>query len=159
MSLEAFRNEVRAWLDKNCPASMRTPMPEDEVVWGGRRAEFENPEAKLWLERMAERGWTAPTWPAMFGGGGLSADESQILTEEQERIGARSPLLSFGIHMLGPALLEFANESQLKQHLPKIVRAEIRWCQGYSEPGAGSDLAGLQTRAEDKGDHWLVNGF
>jgi len=158
MSLEEFRNEVRVWLEDNCPASMRTPLPEDEIVWGGRHAKFTNPEAKLWLDRMAERGWTAPAWPERYGGGGLSADEAQILAEELERIGARGPLLSFGVHMLGPALLEFANEDQLKQHLPKIVRGEIRWCQGYSEPGAGSDLAGLQTRAEDKGDHWLVNG-
>ena len=158
MDLDIFRNEVRDWLEKNCPASMRTPMAEHEVVWGGRRAEFKNSDAKLWLDRMAERGWTAPTWPTTYGGGGLSVDELQILTDEQERIGARSPLLSFGIHMLGPALLEFANEQQLKAHLPKIVRGEIRWCQGYSEPGAGSDLAGLQTHAQDKGDHWLVNG-
>ncbi|MCC5871373.1 MAG: acyl-CoA dehydrogenase family protein [Gammaproteobacteria bacterium] len=156
--LEAFRTEVRDWLEANCPASMRTPMPEEEVVWGGRKAEFVNPDSKVWLDRMAERGWTAPTWPAAYGGGGLSADESKVLQQELGRINARPPLNSFGLWMLGPALLEFANEQQKQQFLPPIVRGEIRWCQGYSEPGAGSDLAGLQTKAEDKGDHWLVNG-
>lgn len=156
--LEAFRDDVREWLEANCPPSMRTPMPEDEVVWGGRKATFKNPESKLWLERMAERGWTAPTWPQEYGGGGLGPDENRVLQQELGRISARPPLNSFGIWMLGPALLEFANEQQKQQFLPPIVRGEIRWCQGYSEPGAGSDLAGLATKAEDKGDHWLVNG-
>ena len=158
MTVGEFRLETREWLEKNCPASMRTPMPDDEIVWGGRHAEFKNPDSKRWLDRMAERGWTAPTWPSEYGGGGLSSEESQALASEVKRINARSPLFSFGLYMLGPALLEFANEIQLREHMPKIVRGEIRWCQGYSEPGAGSDLAGLQTRAEDKGDHYLVNG-
>jgi len=158
-ALEKFRQETRTWLEENCPPSMRTPMTsEDETVWGGRNAKYENPEAKLWLDRMASRGWTAPTWPAVYGGGGLSKEENQILQQELRRIKARPALSSFGIWMLGPALLEFANEEQKKEHLPKIVRGEIRWCQGYSEPGAGSDLAGLQTKCEDKGDHYLVNG-
>ena len=156
--LDAFRDDVREWLEANCPPSMRTPMPEEEVVWGGRKATFNNPESKVWLERMAERGWTAPTWPKEYGGGGLGPDENRILQQELGRISARPPLNSFGIWMLGPALLEFANEQQKQQFLPPIVRGEIRWCQGYSEPGAGSDLAGLATKAEDKGDHWLVNG-
>ena len=155
---EAFRTEVRSWLEENCPPSMRTPMPEEETVWGGRNAHFPNPESKLWLERMASRGWTAPTWPEAYGGGGLDADQNRILQQELGRIQARPALNSFGIGMLGPALLEYANEQQKQQFLPPIVAGEIRWCQGYSEPGAGSDLAGLQTKAEDKGDHWLVNG-
>ena len=155
---EDFRAEVRDWLEDNCPPSMRTPMPEDETVWGGRKATFKNPDSKLWLDRMAARGWTAPTWPAAYGGGGLDADQNKILQQELGRISARPALNSFGIWMLGPALLEFANEQQKQQFLPQIVRGEMRWCQGYSEPGAGSDLAGLQTKAEDKGDHWLVNG-
>jgi len=156
--LEAFRSEVRSWLQDSCPPSMRTPMPEAETVWGGRKEKFVNPDSKLWLERMAERGWTVPTWPKDYGGGGLSYEENKVLQEELRRINARPPLQSFGIWMLGPALLEFANEEQKKDHLPRIARGEIRWCQGYSEPGAGSDLAGLKTRAEDKGDHFLVNG-
>ena len=158
MMVDEFRLETREWLEKNCPASMRTPMPDDEIVWGGRHTEFKNPDSKRWLDRMAERGWTAPTWPSEYGGGGLASEESRALASEMKRINARSPLFSFGLYMLGPALLEFADETQLREHMPKIVRGEIRWCQGYSEPGAGSDLAGLQTRAEDKGDHYLVNG-
>ena len=153
-----FRAEVRAWLEDNCPPSMRTPGNEEETVWGGRNEPFKNPESKIWLERMAERGWTCPTWPSAYGGGGLSADENKVLQQELARIGARPALSSFGIWMLGPALLEFASEEQKLEHLPKIVRGEIRWCQGYSEPGAGSDLAGLKTRADDKGDYYLVNG-
>ena len=158
-ALEKFRQETRAWLEENCPPSMRTPMAsEDETVWGGRNAKYKNPEAKLWLDRMASRGWTAPTWPKEYGGGGRTKEENLVLQQELRRIKARPALSSFGIWMLGPALLEFANEEQKKEHLPKIVRGEIRWCQGYSEPGAGSDLAGLQTKCEDKGDHYLVNG-
>ncbi|MDP1628897.1 acyl-CoA dehydrogenase family protein [Parvibaculum sp.] len=157
-ALEKFREETRAWLEENCPASMRTPMPEEETPWGGRNAKWPNPDSKVWLDRMASRGWTAPTWPKEYGGGGLSKEENLVLHQEMRRIKARAPLSSFGIWMLGPALLEFANEEQKKEHLPKIVRGEIRWCQGYSEPGAGSDLAGLQTKCEDKGDHYLVNG-
>lgn len=156
--LEKFRQETREWLEANCPPSMRTPMPEDETPWGGRNARWKNPDSKIWLDRMASRGWTAPTWPKEYGGGGLSKEENLVLQQEMRRIKARQPLSSFGIWMLGPALLEFANEEQKREHLPPIVRGEIRWCQGYSEPGAGSDLAGLQTKCEDKGDHYLVNG-
>lgn len=156
--LDTFRTETRAWLEANCPPSMMTPMPEDEMVWGGRNAIFKNPDSKLWLDRMAERGWTVPTWPKEYGGGGLSKEEGLVLKEEMSALGCRPPLLSFGIWMLGPALLEFADEAQKKTHLPKIARGEIRWCQGYSEPGAGSDLASLQTKAVDQGDHYLVNG-
>ncbi len=156
--LEQFRQDTRAWLEANCPASMRTPGSEDEAVWGGRNAVYANPDSKLWLDRMAERGWTVPRWPAAYGGGGLTADEDRVLQQEMLRINARPPLQSFGIWMLGPVLLEYGTEAQKQRFLPEIVRGEIRWCQGYSEPGAGSDLAGLQTRAEDKGDHYLVNG-
>ena len=156
--LDVFRTETRAWLEANCPASMRTPLTGDETPWGGRKFKWKNPDSKLWLDRMAEKGWTAPMWPKAYGGGGLSAAEARVLEQELARIKARPALFSFGIWMLGPVLLEYANEEQKKEHLPKIVRGEIRWCQGYSEPGAGSDLAGLQTRCEDKGDHFLING-
>ncbi|KAB7739502.1 acyl-CoA dehydrogenase [Parvibaculum sedimenti] len=156
--IEKFRQETREWLEANCPASMRTSMPEEETPWGGRNATWANPDSKVWLDRMASRGWTAPTWPREYGGGGLTKEESLVLGQEMRRIKARQPLSSFGLWMLGPALLEFANEEQKREHLPPIVRGEIRWCQGYSEPGAGSDLAGLQTKAEDKGDYYLVNG-
>ena len=159
--LESFRSETRKWLEANCPPSMRGEGGgafEDDAIWGGRKQVFKNPEAKLWLDRMAAKGWTAPAWPKEYGGGGLSKDEAKVLAQELARIKARPALLSFGIWMLGPVLLEYANEEQKKDYLPKIVRGEIRWCQGYSEPGAGSDLASLKTRCEDKGDHFLING-
>lgn len=156
--LEAFRNEARSWLEANYPPSLKTPMTEDEAPWGGRKAVYKNPDIKLWMDRMASRGWTAPTWPKEYGGGGLTGEEAKVLEQELRRIKARPALMSFGVWMLGPVLLEYANEAQKKEYLPKIVRGEIRWCQGYSEPNAGSDLAGLQTSAEDKGDHFLVNG-
>ena len=158
-SPDKFRTETRAWLEANCPPSMRTPMTADEeATWGGKKFVFKNPEAKLWLDRMAERGWTAPTWPKEYGGGGLNPAENAVLQAELRRINARPALFSFGVWMLGPVLLEYATDEQKKEYLPKIVRGEIRWCQGYSEPGAGSDLAGLMTKCEDKGDHWLING-
>ncbi|MEA2758764.1 MAG: hypothetical protein QOH65_1377 [Methylobacteriaceae bacterium] len=157
--LDTFRSETRAWLASNCPASMRLPLEDDEDrCWGGRNWKFKSEDQRLWLERMAERGWTAPAWPKEYGGGGLSRDEAKVLREETRAINARSPLDSFGIWMLGPALLKYGSEEQKKKYLPEITRGEIRWCQGYSEPNSGSDLASLQTRAEDKGDHFLVNG-
>ncbi|WP_304641790.1 acyl-CoA dehydrogenase family protein [Pseudomonas sp.] len=157
--LDAFRQETRAWLEENCPQSMRTPATsEEDQCWGGRNFTFSSPDQQLWLERMAERGWTAPDWPTEYGGGGLSQAEHKVLREELARIKARPALSSFGVWMIGPAILKFGSEALKRQHLPPIVRGEIRWCQGYSEPGAGSDLAGLQTRAEDRGDHFIVNG-
>jgi len=157
--LETFRADTRAWLEANCPAEMRTPMKsEKDACWGGRHFEYQSPAQKQWLDSMASRGWTVPDWPKEYGGGGLSPAEAKILKEEMAALGCRSPLTSFGISMLGPALLKYGNEEQKKRFLTEIARGEIRWCQGYSEPGAGSDLAGLQTKAEDKGDHYLVNG-
>jgi alkylation response protein AidB-like acyl-CoA dehydrogenase len=156
--LETFRAETRTWLEQNCPASMRMPMPEEEVPWGGRNGQFPNPDSQLWLDRMGAKGWTAPTWPTAFGGGGLSKDENQVLQQELASIKARPALFSFGLWMLGPALLEFASEEQKLEYLPQIVRGEIRWCQGYSEPGAGSDLAGLQTKCVEDGDDYVING-
>jgi alkylation response protein AidB-like acyl-CoA dehydrogenase len=157
--LDTFRSETREWLEANCPPEMREPMrSEVDACWGGRNWTFSSEAQRLWLERMVERGWTVPHWPKEYGGAGLSPPEAKVLKEEMARIGARNPLYSFGISMLGPALLKFGSEEQKKRFLPEIARGEIRWCQGYSEPGAGSDLAGLQTKAEDKVDHWLVNG-
>ena len=157
--LESFRTEARAWLADNCPPEMREPVRgEEDFCWGGRNAVFKSDAQRLWMERMAERGWTVPDWPREYGGGGLSPAETKILRQEMAAIGARNPLYSFGISMLGPALLKYGNEAQKKRFLTEIARGEIRWCQGYSEPGAGSDLASLQTKCEDKGDHWLVNG-
>lgn len=157
--LEQFRADTRAWLEANCPPEMREPVKgEDDVCWGGRNAVFKNPAQKQWLDIMAERGWTAPDWPKEYGGGGLSPAEAKILRQEMVNLKCRPPLSSFGIWMLGPALLHFGTEEQKRHYLPQIARGEIRWCQGYSEPGSGSDLVSLQTYGEDKGDHWVVNG-
>lgn len=157
--LESFRTGTRAWLEANCPPEMREPIrDETDMCWGGRNPIFKNEAQKRWMDAMAERGWTVPDWPKDYGGGGLSPAETKILKQEMARIGARNPLMSFGISMLGPALLKYGSEEQKQRFLPEIARGEIRWCQGYSEPNAGSDLASLQTKCEDKGDHWLVNG-
>jgi acyl-CoA dehydrogenase len=157
--LELFRTETRAWLEANCPAEMRKPMgSEEDYCWGGRHPNFSSPEQQLWLQRMGARGWTVPSWPKSYGGGGLNAAEARVLSQEMRALNCRSPLASFGIWMLGPALLKFGTEEQKREFLPQIARGEIRWCQGYSEPNAGSDLASLQTRADDQGDHFIVNG-
>lgn len=152
--LEKFRLETRAWLEENCPKEMRDgAVGEEFICWGGRNWKFKSEAQKTWLERMAAKGWTVPAWPKEYGGGGLSKDEVKILKEEMRRLRARSPLESFGIWMLGPALLKYGTHEQKAHFLPPIARGEIRWCQGYSEPNAGSDLASLQCKCEDKGDH------
>ena len=158
--LDTFRTETRAWLAENCPPEMREPVRADtDICWGGRRYDpAANPPQARWLKAMAERGWTVPDWPKEYGGGGLSPAETKVLREEMGAIRARNPLNSFGISMLGPALLKYGTEAQKLEHLPRIARGEIRWCQGYSEPNAGSDLAGLAASAEDAGDHYVVNG-
>ena len=158
-NLESFRAETRAWLEANCPAEMREPLHnEDDTFWGGRNATFKSDAQKQWFEACVAKGYTVPDWPKEYGGAGLSPAEAKIFREEMARINARSPLSSFGIWMLGPALLHFGTEEQKVKYLNEIARGEIRWCQGYSEPGSGSDLVSLQTFGEDKGDHWVVNG-
>ncbi len=156
--IETFRAETRGWLEENCPASMRTRMVPGEEVNGGTKRRATNPDAYVWLERMADRGWTVPTWPVEYGGAGLDKARFLVLLEELQRINARPPLGGMGVTMLGPTLLEHGSEDQRLKHLPRIACGEVAWCQGYSEPNAGSDLASLQTRAEDKGDFYLVNG-
>ena len=156
--LNTFRKETREWLETHCPPSMRTRMVPGEEVTGSTKKRSSNPDAYLWLENMAARGWTAPTWPREYGGGGLSMDEFLVLLEELQNINARPPLGGMGITMIGPTLLEYGTEAQKLRHLPLIARGEVAWCQGYSEPGAGSDLASLRTRADDVGDFYQVNG-
>ena len=156
--VEQFRLEVRSWLEANCPPSMRTPVIEDEVVMGGKAERFKNPEAKIWFDRMVAKGWTAPQWPKIYGGAGLTPAEARVLREEMSRLNCRRPLFSFGYWMLGPVLLQYGTEEQKLEHLPKIARGEVRWCQGYSEPEAGSDLASLRTRAVLQGDQFIING-
>ena len=154
--LDAFRTEAREWLEENFPKSLRK---DPDIV---SRAVMEGPkptgDVDLWRQRIGAKGWGTPTWPKAYGGGGLSAAEAKVLAEEMARIGARNPIVGMGPGMFGHTLLEYGNEEQKKRHFPPICKGELRWCQGYSEPGAGSDLASLQTKAEDKGDHYLVNG-
>jgi alkylation response protein AidB-like acyl-CoA dehydrogenase len=152
---EAFRVEARDWLAANFPEGLKKdPAAQVAALMGGRESE----DFKLWKRRMGEKGWGTPTWPTQYGGGGLSRQQARVLAEEMAAIGARNPIGGMGVMMFGPTLLEVGTPEQKQRHIPPIVKSELRWCQGYSEPGAGSDLASLQTRAEDKGDHWLVNG-
>ena len=157
--LAQFRTETRQWLSDNAPVGVRgLALALGEGNWGGRKATYPNPDMKRWLEVMVARGWTAPEWPAQYGGGGLSKAEAKILREEMAALRLPEPLSGFGLTMIGPVLLQYGTEEQKREHIPKIVRGEIRWCQGYSEPGSGSDLASLQTKAVLHGDHYVVNG-
>jgi alkylation response protein AidB-like acyl-CoA dehydrogenase len=157
--LERFRADTRSWLEANAPKSLYGARGDAlEGVWGGRKWVYSDPDRKLWLDRMAEKGWTAPTWPTEYGGGGLSREEAKVLSQELTRLKLPAPLIGFGLTMIGPTLLQFGNEEQKKEHLTRICRGEIRWCQGYSEPDAGSDLAALQCKAVDDGDHFLITG-
>ena len=153
-----FEQAIADWLSANCPASMRLPMPSEEAVWGGRKETFPIDGSRHWLERMADKGLLAPTWPVAYGGAGFSREQEKILQRQMLKQGCRPALMSLGIHMMGPTIMEFGSEAQKREHLPKIARGEVRWCQGYSEPGAGSDLASLKCRAEKDGDHYIVNG-
>ncbi len=152
--IDTFREETRAWLEDNCPQSMRAR----SFHWEDAHEIFGTDDAKQWRSAMAERGWTAPTWPKEYGGGGLSGAEARVLQEEMARIKAVAPYGGMGISMIGPTLLEFGTEEQKQRHIPKIVSGEVQWCQGYSEPGAGSDLASLKTKAVLDGDNFVING-
>src|SRR5579859_7946025 len=152
--LDAFRTEARDWIAANFPAGLKgrpNPMMREE-----RTAPSADQEA--WRLAMGEKGWGAPTWPAAYGGGGLSGGEARIIQQELNKAGAYNPIGGMGVMMFGPTLLEYGTEAQKQEHIPAIVRGDVQWCQGFSEPGAGSDLASLQTKAEDKGDHFLING-
>jgi len=149
--LEEFRKEARAWLEENCPASIR-----GSIGFGQMRGSAE--DLTLWRQRMGDRGFAVPAWPKEYGGGGLNGAEQRVLAEEMRAVGAPPSVGGFGISMLGPVLLEFANHEQKLEHIPNIVYGKTIWCQGYSEPGAGSDLASLQTRAVREGDHFIING-
>ena len=152
--LREFRQDVTGWLTENCPEGAKGP---GQQANGSTKITLES-DVALWLERCAENGFTAPTWPTEYGGGGLSDAEAKILYEEMGAINARTPLVGMGMSMIGPTLLEYGNDAQKAEHLPKIIRGEVQWCQGYSEPNAGSDLAALSSRAEDHGDHYVING-
>ncbi|HSV02768.1 MAG TPA: acyl-CoA dehydrogenase family protein [Phenylobacterium sp.] len=155
VDLEAFRIEARTWLEANFPKTLAN---DPAAQTAKMQALPESEEARAWRRAMGAKGWGVPTWPKDAGGGGLSRAEARVLQEEMARIGARNPIGGMGVMMFGPTLIEYGTEALKKQHLPGIVSGEVRWCQGYSEPGSGSDLASLQTKAEDRGDHYLVNG-
>lgn len=156
--LEPFRAEVRAWLEANCPPSMRTPITSPEMVWSGSRVTFSSEEQRLWFERMRDRGWFVPGWPVEYGGGGLTPREQRALEQEMVALGCRQPQYNLGVWMLGPVLLELGSDAQKREHLPGMARGTVRWCQGFSEPNAGSDLASLRTTAVADGDEFVVNG-
>lgn len=153
--LEQFREETRAWLAENCPPGARGP---GQIPNGSTKIKIVDPDVQLWLDRMIEKGWTVPNWPKEYGGGGLDTAGYLVLLEEMRAINARPALSGFGTSMIGPTLLEMGTEDQKQRHLPRIARAEVEWCQGYSEPGAGSDLASLRTAAKLDGDHFVING-
>ncbi len=157
--LDAFRSETAAWLEKNAPESLKgTRDGRFGGFWGGRKHPEAPADVLKWRDVMAERGWTAPTWPTEYGGGGLSDAEALVLDQELDRLQLPPAVVGFGLTMIGPTLLDYGTETQKKRHLPAICRGDVRWCQGYSEPGAGSDLAGLQTRAVKQGDKFIING-
>ena len=157
-----FRARVRLWLEEHCPAGARSqPGTSDAdagpIPWGSSKIALE-PDSRLWLQRMAAQGWTVPTWPREYGGAELTRQEYAILVEELRRIGARTPLTGRGVNYIGPTLLEFGTEEQKERWLPGIARGEGGWAMGYSEPGAGSDLANLSLRAVRDGDRYVLNG-
>ncbi|MAV27072.1 MAG: acyl-CoA dehydrogenase [Gammaproteobacteria bacterium] len=154
-ALDDFRAETRAWLSDHCPDGVRGP---GQVHTGSTKIPLSHPDLTIWLDRMAEKGWTAPTWAPEYGGAGLSSREYVVLLEEMKAIGARPPLINRGTQMVGPTILEFGTEEQKQRLLPMIARGEGAWCQGYSEPGAGSDLASLRTSAVLDGDRFVING-
>ncbi len=151
--LEAFRGEVRSWVEANFPAALKgkNPMQVEE-------RNTPTPDMETWRKAVGGKGWGTPTWPKEYGGGGLSSAEARVIQGELARARAYNPIGGMGIMMFGPTLLEYGTEAQKQEHIPPICRGEIAWCQGFSEPGAGSDLASLQTKAEDKGDHFVING-
>jgi alkylation response protein AidB-like acyl-CoA dehydrogenase len=151
--IEGFRAEARDWLEANFPKSLAHADQSAAMV-----GTEPSPDLKAWIKAMGDKGWGTPTWPKQYGGGGLDRAQARVLQQEMARIGARNPIGGMGVMMFGPTLLEYGTEEQKQRHIPSICKGEIRWCQGYSEPGAGSDLASLQTRCDDKGDHWLING-
>src|SRR3954470_343622 len=152
VELEDFRAEAAAWLKENFPPALagKAALSTDRHGSG---------DIAKWRKAIGEKGWATPTWPAEYGGGGLSPAQARVLGQEMAKIGAFNPLMfGMGVTMIGPTIMDYGTEEQKKTHLPPIIRGEVQWCVGYSEPNAGSDLASLQTKAVDAGDHWVING-
>jgi alkylation response protein AidB-like acyl-CoA dehydrogenase len=148
---ETFRKEIRAWLEENLPEGW---FDEGFQLRGAQRSEFH----KAWTHKLFEGGWICASWPKEYGGKGLSIIENVVLNEEFARAGAPMRADFFGDTLVGPTILQWGTEEQKQYFLPKILKGEISWCQGFSEPDAGSDLAGLKTKAELDGDEWVING-
>ena len=149
---EQFRRHVRSWLEANAPADMRAGQDEDlapDTRWERQ---------KMWHKKLHEGGWIGIWWPKEYGGRGASVIEQVIFNEELAQMGLSSGVNMSGVTLLGPTLIHLGTEEQKQRFLPKILPADEIWCQGYSEPGSGSDLASLQTRAVEDGDHFVVNG-
>jgi alkylation response protein AidB-like acyl-CoA dehydrogenase len=154
LELEDFRTEAAAWLRANFPTSLAG---KGQLAMSERASQ--GPDLAAWRKAIGEKGWATPTWPTQYGGGGLSPKQARVLTSEMGKIGAFNPLLfGMGVTMIGPTILDYGTQAQKQQHIPPIVRGDVQWCVGYSEPNAGSDLASLQTKAVDAGDHWVING-
>ncbi len=157
-----FSENIRSWLQENCPAEMYGHITSEDIVWGGRQEAFSRPKSKEWMLSMAEKGWLAPDWPVEYGGADFTQEESKELKNQMQSLGCCPPIMSLGIHMMGPTIMQFGTEVQKQEYLPKIAKGEIRWCQGYSEPDAGSDLASLRCRATleegENGEEWVVDG-
>jgi acyl-CoA dehydrogenase len=153
-TLEDFRTETRIWLEQNCPDGAKGA---GQTPLGSKSIELE-PDVRTWLDRMAKKGWTVPTWPVEYGGAALNNEEYKILIEELKRVGARTPLTGRGVNYIGPTILEFGTNEQKGRWLPICARGDGAWAMGYSEPGAGSDLASLATKAVKEGDNYIING-
>lgn len=151
LSLKGFRKEVDEWIAAHFPSSLRgraAPLVSDVL----------DADQQRWRQAMGTKGWAVPTWPRAYGGADLDRAHEREIQQALAAAGAYDPIQSMGTIMFGPTLLEHGTDLQKLRHLPGIARGEVKWCQGFSEPGAGSDLASLQTRAEDRGDHFLLNG-
>ncbi|GGL86987.1 acyl-CoA dehydrogenase family protein [Pseudooceanicola nanhaiensis] len=146
---EAFRQEVRDFIDANLPDATRQHLKLGNAPTKEMTIE--------WQRTLNKKGWATPRWPAEWGGPGWTVTQQYIFQQENQRAPAPDPL-GFGVNMVGPVIIQFGNEEQKKRFLPRIANIDDWWCQGFSEPGAGSDLASLKTRAEKDGDHWIVNG-
>ena len=153
--LDAFRAEAKAWIAANLPPSLKG---RNQMEYQVNPALTKEADFQAWRQAMGDKGWGTPTWPKDLGGGGLTRDQAKVVDEELARAGAINPITGMGTMMFGPTLLEYGTPEQKARFIPPIVKGEVRWCQGFSEPGAGSDLASLQTKCEDKGNHFLVNG-
>jgi alkylation response protein AidB-like acyl-CoA dehydrogenase len=158
--LDDFRASARDWVRENAPKSLwgTSGSGPFEGYWGGSKCEETDADILRWRDLSIEKAWTAPSWPKEYGGGGLSREQENIIHAEMKAIGAPRPIAGQGLAMFGPVLLEYGNDAQRAKHLPGIARGEVRWCQGYSEPNAGSDLANLQLKAEHDGDELVLNG-